>query len=235
MIHLYHSTSQISREVFLSDEIKSGYAKFPNWLMDLVEKQKVSIVDAHFWVVINNVPSGFKYRRAALINKGHSKRQVDQAIDSLLALNLIKETKVNLKNVHYEAIDLQKECPKTGQTMSQNGTNYVPKRDTNKTISKNINNGENSPKENTPPTPIRGRLNIDHLFVQGKRRERLEDALKRMLGEFVPEFIPWLEKRCMTNKAMLPLRLDQKLHQTTLSNAKLFLGLRAMEKEYEKY
>ena len=235
MIHLYHSTSQISREVFLSDEIKTGYAKFPNWLMDLVEKQKVSIVDAHFWVVLNNVPSGFKYRRAALINKGYSKWQIDHSIKTLCDLNLIRETKINLKNVQYEAIDLQKECPETRQTMSGNSTNYVRNPDTNKTINKNINNGEFSPKENTPPTPIRGRLNIDHLFVQGKRRERLEDALKRMLGEFFPEFIPWLEKRCMTNKAMLPLRLDQKLHQTTLSNAKLFLSLRAMEKEYEKY
>ena len=106
----------------MSEEIKTGFGKFPNWLMDLVEKQKVSIVDAHFWVVINNVPKGKGPRRAALINRGYSKRQVDQAVDNLLALNLIKEIKKNPRNVKYESIDLEKRYPNSGQSLSQFGT-----------------------------------------------------------------------------------------------------------------
>jgi len=196
--------------------------------MDLVEKQKVSIVDAHFWVVINNVPSGFKYRRAALINKGYSKWQVDHSIKALCDLNLIRETKINLKNVQYEAVDLQKECPETRQTMSGNSTNYVRNPDTNKTISKNRNNGENLPKESPTLTPLRGGLNIDHILMPGTRRKRLEDSIEKILGfDLMPAFFKWLEADFMKDKTKLPIRAYTKKRQDILSLATNYLSLTA--------
>jgi hypothetical protein len=104
------------------------------------------------------------------------------------------------------------------------------KSTTNKNIYKNINNGENSPEENTHPTSYRRSININHLFVPGKRRDRLEDSAYRLLGGFLPEFWEWLESTSMSNKAMLPLRLNQKIHQSTLQAALTFLDQRAQEK-----
>ena len=108
MIKSYHLTSFESREVFLSEEIKSGYGKCPNWLFDLVENEKLTPEEAFLWVRINNVPPGFKYRRAALLNLNYPRRLIDHGIKKLIDLNLITETKENIRNVHYEALDLQK-------------------------------------------------------------------------------------------------------------------------------
>lgn len=197
--------------------------------MELVEKKTISMVDAHFWVVLNNVPPGFKFRRATLINKGYPKRQIDQSLSNLSALNLVRETKINLKNIQYEAIDLQKEWLNLSQTMSQNGTNYVPKRDTNKTISKNINNGDKSPKESPAPAPFRGSLNIDHLIEPGPRRKRLEDALERMIGlELMPSFFTWLEADLKKDAVNLPIRAYTKKRKIILELATNYLSLVVM-------
>ena len=140
----------------MSDEIKNGYGKCPNWLFDLVENEKLTPEEAFLWVRINNVPPGFKYRRAALLNLNYPRRLIDHGIKKLIDLNLIIETKENIRNVHYEAIDLQKDWYKMNQTLVQNEPNVGTKRTTNKTIYKNINNGDESPEEMPPPAPFQG-------------------------------------------------------------------------------
>ena len=229
MIESYHLTSFESREVFLSEEIKKGFGKFPNWLMDLVDNGTIPMEASHFWVKINNVPPGFRFRRAALITKTYSKWQVDKAINCLLEHKLIREIRKNSRNISFESIDLEERCPETRQTLSGNSTNVVRIPDTNKTISKNINNGENSPKESPALTPLRGGLNIDHLIEPGTRRDRLEDSIERILGfELMPGFFKWLEADFMKDKTRLPIRAYTKKRRDILELAKLYLSQEAL-------
>ena len=113
--------------------------------------------------------------------------------------------------------------------MSGNSTNVVRIPDTNKTISKNINNGENSPKESPALTPLRGGLNIDHLIEPGTRRDRLEDSIERILGfELMPGFFKWLEADFMKDKTRLPIRAYTKKRRDILELAKLYLSQEAL-------
>ena len=190
----------------------------------MVENEKLTPEEAFLWVRINNVPPGFKYRRAALLNLNYPRRLIDHGIKKLIDLNLIIETKENIRNVHYEAIDLQKDWYKMNQTLVQNEPNVGTKRTTNKTISKNINNGEKSPTL----TPCRGILNIDHLIEPGPRRKRLEDALEKRIGfELMPGFFKWLEADFMKDKTKLPIRAYSKKRQDILSLATNYLSLTA--------
>ena len=91
----------------MSDEIKSGYAKLPNWLQDFVKQKKITGFDAYLWAVLNNVTHDYRYRIATLVNQGYPINQVKHTIKRLLAQNLIKEIRKHGRWVEYEAIDIQ--------------------------------------------------------------------------------------------------------------------------------
>jgi hypothetical protein len=195
----------------------------------LVENEKLTPEEAFLWVRINNVPPGFKYRRATLLNLNYPRRLIDHGIKKLVDLNLIRELKENIRNVQYESIDLSERWYKMNQTLVQNEPNVGTKRTTNKTISKNINNGENSPKKTPALTPLRGGLNIDHLIEPGTRRKRLEDSIERIIGfELMPGFFKWLEADFMRDKTKLPIRAYTKKRQDILSLATNYLSLVVM-------
>jgi hypothetical protein len=225
MIHLYHSTSQKSREVFLSDEIKSGYAKLPNWLQDFVKQKKITGFDAYLWAVLNNVSSGYHYRVATLVNQGYPVDQIKLSIKRLSAQNLVKEIRKHGRWVEWEAIDFEIDRWKIHQSLVENPPIVSGKSTTNKNTYKNINNGENSPKESPTLTPLRGGLNIDHILMPGTRRKRLEDSIEKIIGfDLMPAFFKWLEADFMKDKTKLPIRAYSKKRQDIISLAKHYLS-----------